>query len=42
MIKAAHYVNLRKTNKTDQNGQDCKIEETRKKIKQLIKRQLLQ
>ncbi|KAG4105936.1 hypothetical protein H8356DRAFT_1418110 [Neocallimastix lanati (nom. inval.)] len=24
----AHYVNLRKTNKTDQNDQDCKIEGT--------------
>jgi len=30
MIKAVHYVNLRKTNKTDQNGQDWKIKESHK------------
>ena len=30
MIKAAHYVNFKKTNKTDQNNQDRKIKERRK------------
>jgi len=28
MIKAAHYVNWSKTNKTDQKNRDCKTEET--------------
>jgi len=28
MIKTAHYVNWGKTNETDQNDKDCKIEET--------------
>ena len=26
-MKAAYYINLSKTNKTDQNDQECKIEE---------------
>jgi len=30
MIKAAHYVNLSKTNKTDQIYQVCKIKEMNK------------
>jgi len=33
MIKATHNVNLRRTNKTDQNDQDWKIKETHKNIK---------